>query len=79
MEEDGERLYLGSPGWGWGLGWTLLGKSERSAQFWGGDPFGELGIHGGPWCEVTELGAPLTKRRRCSSLGGRQTGSAAGL
>lgn len=60
VEEDGERLFWGSPGWGWGLGWTLLGKSERSAQFWGGDPFGDFGIHGGPWREVTELGAPLT-------------------
>lgn len=29
VKEDGERLSLGSPGWGWGLGWTLLGKSEK--------------------------------------------------
>lgn len=29
MEEDGKRSSLGSPGWCWGLGWTLLGKSEK--------------------------------------------------
>lgn len=36
---------------------------EKSALFWGGDPFGDLGIHGGPWREVTELGAPLTLKK----------------
>ena len=54
VKEDGERLSLGSPGWE---------IRERSALFWGGDPFGDLGIHGGPWREVTELGATLTLKK----------------
>ena len=47
-----------------GLGVDPSGEiRERSALFWGGDPFGDLGIHGGPWREMTELGAPLTLKK----------------
>ena len=61
VAEGGERLPLGSPGVGLGLGADpFWGIRERSALSWGEEPFGELGIRGGPWREVTELGTLLT-------------------
>lgn len=45
-KEDGEHLPLGSPGVGLGLGWIPFGKLDH---------FGEPGIHGEPWWELTEL------------------------
>lgn len=45
-KEDGEHLPLGSPGVGLGLGRIPFGKLDH---------FGEPGIHGEPWWELTEL------------------------